>query len=72
MALLGNEELLKLGNRKTMRISGQTAVMEGEHKLQIVLDGRIYVELLGNDKAGERELVSFARKLDLRAISKME
>jgi hypothetical protein len=72
MALLGNEELLKLGNRKTMRISGQTAVMEGEHKLQLVLDGRIYVELLGNDKAGEKELVAFARKLDLRAISKME
>lgn len=72
MALLGNEELLKLGNRKTMRISGQTAVMEGEHKIQFVLDGRIYVELLGNDKAGERELVAFARKLDLRAISKME
>ncbi len=72
IAMLGNEELLKLGNRKTIWISGQTAVMDGENKLQFVLDGRIYLELLGNAKAGEKELVAFARKLDLREIAKLE
>jgi len=72
IAMLGNEELLKLGNRKTIWISGQTAVMDGENKLQFVLDGRIYLELMGNAKAGEKELIAFARKLDLREIAKLE
>ncbi len=72
IALLGNKDLLALGNRKTHRISGEIAVMEGERKLQMVLDERIYVELVGNAEADEQDLVSLARKLDLRALAKLE
>ncbi len=71
IAMLGNKELLALSGRKTSRISGEVAVMEGERKLQMVLDGRIYVELEGDAATDERDLVSLARKLDLRAISKL-
>lgn len=70
--LIGNKDLLALSNRKTHRISGETAVMEGERKLQVVLDERIYVELVGNDKADEGDLVTLARRLDLRALAKLE
>jgi len=70
--LLGNKDLLALGNRETHRISGETAVMEGERKLQIVLDQRIYVELVANEGADRKDLVSLARKLDLRALAKLE
>jgi len=69
---IGNKDLLALSNRKTHRISGETAVMEGERKLQVVLDERIYVELVGNDKADEGDLVTLARRLDLRALAKLE
>ena len=71
IAMLGNKELLALSGRKTSRISGELAVMEGERKLQMVLDERIFVELEGNAASDERDLVSLARKLDLRAISKL-
>ncbi len=71
IAMLGNKELLALSGRKTSRISGEVAVMEGERKLQMVLDERIFVELVGNAASDERDLVSLVRKLDLRAISKL-
>lgn len=72
LPLIGNEDLLRLGNRKTHRISGGTAIMEGEHKLQMVLDERIYLELAGDEATGEKELVGFARKLDLGGLAKMK
>ena len=65
LPLCANEDLIRMSNRKTHRISGETAVMEGEHKLQIVVGGKIYVELAGDPGTGETELVAFARKLDL-------
>jgi hypothetical protein len=70
--LIGNEELMKLANRKTYSISGETAVMEGERKLQLVVDKRILVELLANADADEKDLVVIARKLDLNALAKMK
>jgi hypothetical protein len=70
--LIANEDLLKLTGRKTHRISGETAVMEGERKLQLVADGRILVELVGNAEADEKDLVALARKLDLAALAKMK
>lgn len=70
--LIANEDLLKLTNRKTYRISGETAVMEGERKLQLVADGRILVELVANEEADEKDLVALVRRLDLNALAKMK
>jgi hypothetical protein len=70
--LIGNEELMKLANRKTYSISGETAVMEGEKKLQLVVDKRILVELVANAEGDEKDLVAIARKLDLNALAKMK
>lgn len=72
LPLLTNEDLVRITGRKTHRIAGETAIMEGEHKLQIVLDGRIYVEFEGSDAVGETDLVGFATKLDLAKISKLK
>lgn len=72
LALVGNKEFLALSGRKTISIAGEDAAMERAHKLQLVLDKRIYVELDGNEKVEERDLVSLARKLDLRALSKLK
>ncbi|RYD68787.1 MAG: hypothetical protein EOP84_29690 [Verrucomicrobiaceae bacterium] len=70
--LIANEELMKLANRKTYSISGETAAMEGEKKLQLVVDQRILVELNANAEAEEKDLVALARKLDLNALAKMK
>ncbi len=70
--LLTNEDLLRMGNRKTHNISGDTAIMEGERKLQMVLDQRIYLEITGDETLFEKDLVAFARKLDLKALAKLK
>lgn len=70
--LLGNNDLIALSGRKTHRISGQTAVMEGDKKLQMAIDGRILLEVTGNQDAEEKDLVAIAKKLDLAALAKMK
>lgn len=70
--LLTNEDLLRAGNRKTHNIGGETAIMEGERKLQMVLDQRIYLEITGDETLFEKDLVAFARKLDLKALAKLK
>lgn len=72
MVTLANEDLLRASNRKVHRVSGEPAVMEGEHKLQLVVDGRIYVEVAGDEETGEQQLIAFARKLDLQALKGMK
>ena len=47
MVTPANEDLLRASNRRVQRIACEPAVMEGEHKLQMVVDGRIYVEIAG-------------------------
>jgi hypothetical protein len=70
--LLSNEDLIRASKRKTHRISGETAIMDGEQKLQLVLDQRIFVELTAGETVGETELVAAARELDLRALAAMK
>ena len=72
LPLLTNEDLIRMSNRKTHNIAGETAIMEGEKKMRLVLDGRILVELVAGGDAGERELVAAVRKLDLKALAKMQ
>lgn len=70
--LLTNEDLLRAGNRKTHSIGGETAIMEGERKLQMVLDERIYLEITGDETIVEKDIVAFTRKLDLKALEKLK
>ena len=72
LPLFANEELIRMTNRKTHKIAGETGIMEGENKLQIVVDGRILVELEGDAGTGETGLVAFAGKLDLAALAKIK
>jgi hypothetical protein len=70
--LLANEDLVRLSGRKTQRINGQTAIMDGEKKLQMVLDGRILVEVSGNDAATEKDVLMITKALDLKALEKLK
>ena len=70
--ILMNEDLMKASGRKSQRISWATGYMEGERKLQMVLEGTVYLELAGNDKTSANDVVELARKLDLRALGKLK
>jgi hypothetical protein len=71
-AFLLNETLVAASGRKTHSISGKTAVQEGERKLQMVLEQDILLEVEGGENADARDLVALARKLDLRALARMQ
>jgi len=70
--LIANPQLLALGKRETHKISGKTAVMDGDTKLQMILSDRIYLELNSMGEATEKDLVALARELDLKALSKID
>ena len=70
--LIANPQLLALGNRETHKISGKTAVMDGDKKLQMVLSDRIYLEANAIGEATEKDLVAIVRELDLKALSKID
>lgn len=72
LPLFVNEDLLKMSGRNMHKISGETAVMDGESKLQLVVAQRIYLELVGENGAGETELVNVAEKLDLAGMAKLK
>lgn len=70
--LLANEDLIRLSNRKTYRVSTETAIMDGTQKLQLVVDERILVELTTEDEKMETEMVGLVRKLDLKSLAQMK
>lgn len=72
LPLFVNEDLLKMSGRKMHKISGETAVMDGDNKLQMVVDQRIYMELIGENGAGETEMLNVAEKLDISGIAKLK
>lgn len=72
LPLLANEELLKLGGRKIERVDGKVAVYDGERKLQMALGDSIYFEVAGSEKCTSADVAGIARKLDLRALARIE
>lgn len=74
--MLSNKDLLKISGAETESIGGETAVVEGKDgespKLRMAIDGRILVELKGSERIKVKELISCARKLDLRLLKKLK
>lgn len=70
--LIANPQLLALGNRETHKISGKTAVMDGDKKLQMILSDRIYLEVNAMGEATEKDLVDLTKELDLKALAKID
>lgn len=72
MEVLDNDDLVAWSGAKVHTIYGEKAIMEGERKLMMVVAGEIYVELTGDNDTGKSDLVSFARKIDLKTLKKMK
>ena len=77
MALFANEDLIKLSGAETRTVSGETAVLEGGDgtkpaKLRMAIDGRILVELTGGKGVKQTDLLTAARRLDLKTLKEMK
>ena len=72
MKLISNDALVQLSQRKTHTISGVRAVMDGEHKLQMVINDEILLEVTGNSETTSQEIVTFTRSLDIDLMKKMK
>jgi hypothetical protein len=72
MEVLGNDELVAWAGARVHTVQGEQAIFEGERKLMMVIKGRVYVELEGDNDTGRADLLSLARKLDLRALKAMK
>ena len=74
--MLSNKELIKITGAEIESIGSETAVVGGEDgkspKLRMAVDDRILVELKGSERIKVKELVSCARKLDLRTLKKLK
>ena len=72
LKILANEDLIRVSGKKTYNISGETAFVEGKLKVIIAVEGEILVELKGDNDCKESDLISLARKLNLKALKKMK
>lgn len=72
MKILGNDELVAWGGARVHNVQGVQAIMEGERKVMMVVREKIYLELRGDNDTGRADLLSLARKLDLRALKAMK
>lgn len=70
--LLKNEEFLAISGRKTERISGRTAVYEGDRKLQMIIGDDLYLEVAGNEPCDAKDVAGLARKLDIRSLERLD
>ena len=68
MKLLTNDDLVAWSGVKVHTIDGQQAIMDGERRLRIAVEGRTYLEVTGNAAVRESEVVSFTRKLPVREL----
>jgi hypothetical protein len=72
LKVLANEDLVRASGKKTFNISGETAILEEDLKVLISIGGEILVELKGDNDCRDADLISLARKLDLKILKRMK
>ena len=72
MKLLANDDLVAWSGAKVHTVDGEQAILDGKGKLMMAVDGKVYLELQGNESVRDADLVSFARKLEIRELRKMK
>jgi hypothetical protein len=72
LKVLANEDLVRASGKKTFNISGETAILEEDLKVLISIGGEILVELKGDNDCRDADLISLARKLDLKILKNMK
>lgn len=69
--LLSNRDLLQASGKKVHNISGEAAIVDKPLKVLMTIDKEILVEVTGDNDCSTKDLIALIRKLDLRAMKKM-
>lgn len=70
--MLANKDLLKLSGKKVHTIDGESALVDSERKILVAIEGEVLLELEGDNDCDSRDILAFARKLDLKTMKKLE
>lgn len=72
LKFLANRQALKFSKKKVHTVDGEAALVDNERKVLIGVDGKILVELVGDNDTNSRDLIDFARKLGLKKIKQLK
>ena len=72
LKILSNRSVLKHTGKRVHTIAGEAALVDSERKLLIGIDGEILLELEGDNDCETKDIVAFARKLDLKKMKALE
>ena len=72
LKILSNRDALKFTGKKVHTIDGEAALVDSERKILIGIEGEVLLELDGDNDCEAKDILAFARKLDLKAMKKLE
>lgn len=72
LKILANREALKFTGKKVHTIDGEAALVDSERKILISIEGTLLLELEGDNDCEAKDILAFARKLDLKEMKKLE
>lgn len=72
LKVLSNRDALKFTGKKVHTIDGEAALVDSERKILIGIEGEVLLELEGDNDCEAKDILAFARKLDLKVMKKLE
>ena len=69
---LSNRDALKFTGKKVHTINGEAALVDSERKILIGIEGEVFLELEGDNDCETKDILAFARKLDLKTMKALE
>ncbi len=72
LKILSNRDALKFTGKKVHTIDGEAALVDSERKILIGIEGEVLLELDGDNDCEAKDILAFARKLDLKTMKKLE
>jgi len=72
LEVLANREALKFTGKKVHTIDGEAALVDSERKILVSIEGELLLELEGDNDCDSKDILAFARKLDLKKMKRLE
>jgi hypothetical protein len=72
LKILSNRDALKFTGKKVHTIDGEAALVDSERKILIGIESEVLLELVGDNDCEAKDILAFARKLDLKTMKALE
>ena len=72
LKVLSNRDALKFTGKKVHTIDGEPALVDSERKILVGVEGEVLLELEGDNDCEAKDILAFARKLDLKTMKALE